>query len=246
MIKIANNLEKFALIKQAAKPDVKDMLDMNSLGGLYADVTPLDFLGTAHNAKMQRAGRATAMAEALGMKPGYTTKYPITSMFTSGMAGLLLGGGIGGGIGYGVSGNEQDGLLGSIIGMSGGALAGALINELIRRKSMKQIAAAYEKAKPSDIDPQLHDPSLLDVWGGFHNTGRQKAIKAMLGDKANPSDYSDLEKLLMPVGGVGVSLLAGPIVGTTVPGIVMNNDARNLAKDNKKKINKKKKNNKFN
>ena len=240
MIKIANNLNN--LVKKAAKPDVKDMLDMDSFGGLYADTIantiPLaDPLLLGFNATHQRAGRATAMAEALGMEPGFTVNYPITSSTLSALGGGLLGAGAGAGIGYGVDGEEGAGL-GGLIGGGTGFLAGLLINAIMKRNRMHDIAKTYEEAKPSEIKPKLHDPYRLDLLGGWHNKGRQKAIAAMLGDDANPSEYSGLEVAAMPIGNIANAVIPG---APYFAGLGMNLSARGLAEDNRSKSEKKKK-----
>lgn len=237
MIKVANNLNN--LVKKAAKPDVKDMLDMDSFGGLYADVIggsiPLaDPLALSLNARMQRAGRATAMAEALDMEPGFTVNYPITSTLLSGLGGAALGAGAGAGIGYGL-GDEEGASAGGIVGGGAGLLAGFLINAIMRRNKMHEIAKAYDEAKPSKIKPKAHDPYFLDYMGGWHNKGRQKAIAAMLGTEKAPSDYSGLEVAAAPLG-----LAAGTIgiPGVDIAGIIMNMNARNLREENAKKLKK--------
>ena len=68
MIKVASNLQSMIYVKMSAKVPTEDLLDMDSFGGGVADIFPyIDPTGmTPTVGQSGRAGRATAMAEAVG------------------------------------------------------------------------------------------------------------------------------------------------------------------------------------
>jgi hypothetical protein len=185
---------------------------------------------TANIGLSGRAGRATAMADAVGMDPGFLVNYPVTSTLSNVFLGGLAGAGLGAGAGA-LAGNNAA-VPGSIIGAGAGTLGGLLIGNILRRKKMKEIADAYEAA-PS-VDPKLHDPSILDLFGGFHNRARQRAIGAMLGSGENPSELLPDEVATTAIGN-----LLNPVVPglAFVPPIVSNVAARSKAVENKERKN---------
>ena len=234
MIKIASNLTK-----AATKVPTKELLDMDSFGGAYADIFPFDPTGiTGRIGHGGRAGRATAMADAIGMDPGFLVNYPTTSGVLSALLGSVAGAGLGDQAGAGLTYATGDDTrsrrrIGRLIGAAGGALGGAILSNILRRKKMKSIANAYEAA-PS-IDPKLHDPHILDLLGGYHNRARQRAIGAMLGSGENPSKVLTDEAVIT---GLGSALnYALPGVGF-VPPVVSHFEARSKAVENKERKNK--------
>ena len=224
--------------KRAEKVPTKDLLDMESFGGAYADIFPLDPTGITNQiGHGGRAGRATAMAEAIGKDPGFSVNYPLTSNAISTLLGALAGAGLGYG-GATLSGNSNSAPLTAGVGALGGGLAGMLLQNISRRGKMKEIAKAYEDTPEHDIYPKLHDPSFLDIGGGYHNRARQRAIAAMLGDGENPSKLLGSEMAL--TGGSHVAgQLAGGLVGlpghalSGLGGLTSNLAARNIARKNK-------------
>lgn len=232
MIKITNNLNKM-LVKTAAKPDVEKMLNMDSFGGLYVDTLPIgDILGFSVNSRAQRAGRATAMAEALGKDPGFLVNYPKTTDFLGALGGGLIGAGTGH---LGSRTFDSNPTLGTIAGGIGGGLLGYLLTGLLRRGEMKDIADAYDKAPASKIKPKDHNPSSFDIFGGAHNKGRQRAIAAMLGLDSDPSDYSGFDIVSGPVSTI-TNALSSPAVGEIIAGLVQNRNARDLRGKNLTKL----------
>lgn len=224
--------------KRAAKVPTKDLLDMDSFGGAYADILPLDPTGlTSTVGQGGRAGRATAMAEAIGKDPGFSVNYPSTSNAISTLLGALAGAGLGYG-GATLSGNSNSAPLTAGVGALGGGLAGMLLQNISRRGKMKEIAKAYEDTPEEDIIPKLHDPSALDILGGHHNRARQRAIAAMLGDGENPSKLLGSEMAITGVGNVAGDV-AGQLVGFPglaikgLGGLTSNLAARNIARKNK-------------
>lgn len=188
MIKIAANLERLygerTRTKQALK--AKELLDMDSGGGLFSD-----YWGPAgwNTAFESRPGRATAMAEAIGEDPGFFVKNPLTSGALMTLPGIALGAGAGYGIGNLASGDPDVQGLGAIGGGVAGAFLGHLIASAIRRNKMHDIAAKFDKARSKK--PQAFEPSSsLFFLGGSHDLGRAKAIEAMKG-RIDPEEASE-------------------------------------------------------
>lgn len=224
--------------KHAAKVPTKDLLDMESFGGAYADIFPFDPTGiTSTVGQSGRAGRATAMAEAIGKDPGFSVNYPLTSNAISTLLGALAGAGLGYG-GAALSGNSNSAPLTAGLGALGGGLAGSLLQNISRRGKMKEIAKAYEDTPEEDIIPKLHDPSALDILGGHHNRARQRAIAAMLGSGENPSQLLASEMALTGVGNVAGEVAGGlaGFPGLAIKGfggLTSNLAARDIARKNK-------------
>jgi hypothetical protein len=204
MIKAANNL-----VKLSNRLAAKDLVDMDSTGGLLVDILGP---GGWNLAGESRPGRATAMADAIKKDPGFLVNHPRTSLALSSLAGALLGGGLGIGAGY-AAGGKNNMNLGAILGSTLGSAAGLFGSNLMRRAKMKEIAKAFDEAEKRD--PVDYDQHSLDLLGGTHALGRQEAIAAMR--EMMPPDqvgqYGD--KPYLALGGNVLSTLFGlPAAGT--------------------------------
>jgi hypothetical protein len=177
--------------KQALK--AKELLDMDSGGGLFSD-----YWGPAgwNTAFESRPGRATAMAEAIGEDPGFFVKNPLTSGALMTLPGIALG-------------DPDVQGLGAIGGGVAGAFLGHLIASAIRRNKMHDIAAKFDKARSKK--PQAFEPSSsLFFLGGSHDLGRAKAIEAMKG-RIDPEEASEYG--FKPFAAVGGDIAAGLPLG---------------------------------
>jgi outer membrane lipoprotein SlyB len=171
-------LLKRAMRKAAELPSSKGMLDMSSFGGGMADyLTPGSWGG-------ERAGRAQALASAVGEDTPFSVRHPTTTDMLGAAGGAALGAGIGGlagGFGHGGEGAMTAGGI-------GGGLLGALLTAFIRRRNMKKIVEKYEGKRhgvdPEDVErPDLESASALLLPGrGPHRTGQTETVRAMKGE----------------------------------------------------------------
>lgn len=142
-----------------------------------------------------RAGRATQLAEALGIKPGLRTRYPITTATGEQLAGSLAGGlagGLIGGVGshlVGVPRELSGGQIGAGVAVGGllGILAGHVHNTVKRRQQMKTIQQKlYNHLRqhgPHSLRPQTKDwgltSSVLLPLSGAHRAGQADTHEAL-------------------------------------------------------------------
>jgi hypothetical protein len=179
----------------------KDILDMDSTGGRLADyLAPLSWGG-------ERAGRARAMADAIGEKTTFGVRHPFMQTMGHTLGGGILGSAAGGlagaGLGFGdewlrKSQGEGHPLamakdLGTVGGVVGG-LAGLYNSGKNRRNEMKRLSHFYDQdaaeGKVNPKNPKLSTLSaLLFPARGSHRTGQVEAVKAMQGKKKIPQQH---------------------------------------------------------
>jgi len=239
MIKIANNLNDM-IVKQALKS--KDLVDMDSFGGMLTDYLPAAGWNMAGES---RPGRATAMAESIGKDPGFFVKYPLTS------GGLLsvplsIGGALAGAAATGAFNGEMD--TPQLLGIGGGGLAGILLGNLIsggiRRSQMKEIAEEFDATKSKSIkaknlDGSLHllDENPFMPFSGAHELGRAEAIQAIRGnlDASEVGDYGGKPYIAFGGDALGSALAAGLPLGYFGTRLAAKYKAESMLKNKKKK-----------
>jgi hypothetical protein len=146
-----------------------------------------------------RSGRATALADSVGMRPRFSVKYPATSQWGS-VAGGALAGGIpgtfaGGILGHALSGGDPrmagiGAVAGSGLGASAGGLLAVLLNARSRNRGMNEIKDQFSTA--DSIEPQALKPSLakliLSPAGAPHRAHRNRTHQALMrGEAYTPS-----------------------------------------------------------
>jgi hypothetical protein len=175
--------------RPAAKARAKDLLNTGSVGGFLADyLTPAHWGGT-------RAGRATQIAQSLGMEPSIDTRMPLRAgylrMLTHGLGGAALGAGVGGLAGA-IGGHGPDDALagagvGAMLGGSLGAASGPMRSAYKRRSDMINIRQKLEDELAENggknINPKATNfgtaSSLLLPYAGAHRAGQADAYRAL-------------------------------------------------------------------
>jgi len=227
-IKIASNLNNM-LTKQALKAN--DLVDMDSYSGLLADYYPVGGLNAAGHA---RAGRATAMADAVDQDPGFYVKHPLTSSVLTTLPTALLG--AAGGVYATQDSDPLTRLLSGVGGGVAGGLLGNVVASAIRRNSMKDIAKAFDAAKSRKAKDFELGSQLLPL-GGMHDLARAEAVQAIRG-KLDPSEVGNYGAY--PYAAYAGDL-AGGLVGIPVPlgsigvGVAAREEARKVLGGKKKK-----------
>lgn len=177
-------------------PAAKDLVEMDSLRARLADyMAPASWGG-------ERAGRAQAMADAIGEKTTFEVKYPLLAGLLYGAAGSALGTGAGGlagglaGLLGGLASNSHNidriagsgAIIGAGLGSGVGALGGAYLSGKNRRNEMKRINHFYDQDREAGkLQPKTPELSalaaLLLPLRGPHRSGQLEASRAMKGEK---------------------------------------------------------------
>lgn len=182
-----------------AHPSAESINPMQTMTGGLADyLTPGTFGG-------RRAGRATAMAHAVGEEPSFNVRHPLTSTFGGSLAGGFLGAGLGARAGALAGQGEGAPATGAAIGGLAGAVLASLLLSHSRRGEMQDINDKFDSTKK--LDPRRPGYTAMDVVGGFggsHRMGQIEALKAMTGGK--PNRYGTATD-------VGQTLLGSSLVG---------------------------------
>jgi hypothetical protein len=198
----------------------KKILNMDSTGGRLADyLAPGSWGG-------ERAGRAQAMADAIGEKTTFGVRHPLMQsaghQLLGGGLGALLGGGLGALLGR--INNPKDTEFtnnaitgGALLGGGAGLLGGAYTAGKSRRNEMKQIGHLYDQdAAAGQVDPKNPKLSLLSALllpaRGPHRTGQVEATKAMRGEQTMPEMHGGVRDVLyssqfLPYVGAPIGLL---------------------------------------
>lgn len=167
-------------------PPAKQILDMDSLGGRLADY------GASGTWGGERAGRAQAMADAMGEDTTFNVRHPYSHEGVSTLLGGALGAALGGGVGrlLNQKGNDdwRSAGLGAMLGGTGGLLAGSLSSGYKRRREMSRLAKLYEQAvaenKLNPKNPQFSmNATFAAPLRGPHRTGQVEAVQAMRGER---------------------------------------------------------------
>jgi hypothetical protein len=204
MIKVANNISNL-LTKQALSS--KDLLDMDSFSGLLADYYPIAGVNPAAES---RAGRATAMADAIDKNPGFFVKKPITSTLLTSVPLSIAGAFAGNALSRGE--DHLTNMLYTLGGTAAGGVLGSLLSSAIRRSGMKDVAKAFD-AEKSRKAQDFELGSTFLPYGGMHDLGRAEAIQALRG-KIKPSEVGNYGAY--PYAAVGGDL-AGSLLGVPIP-----------------------------
>lgn len=172
--------------RQAARARAKDLLNTSSFSGGLADyLTPRMWGG-------HRAGRATQIAQALGQKPSFNLRHPLTSDFLSmlggGLGGAALGGGLGGLAGA-MSGNDAGGpaAVGALLGAGLGGVAAPFVARGYRRGEMDRVRDSLEDelaanggANIKPVSPNFGALSSIFLpAAGAHRAGQADAYQAL-------------------------------------------------------------------
>lgn len=157
----------------------KDLVDMDSVGGMLADyLAPQRWGG-------ERAGRSQAMADAAGADTTFGVRHPMTQTQGYTTLGSLLG--IVPGLAHAILTKGRD-LDTSALTMAGGGIAGMAgglgLAGYNRRKAMKMINKKYDRAEEEGkLNPKTPDLSMLSALAlplrGPHRTGQVDAVNAM-------------------------------------------------------------------
>jgi len=195
----------------------KKILNMDSTGGRLADYLVPGAWGG------ERAGRAQAMADAIGEKTTFGVRHP----WLQSNAHTLLGGGLGALLGSGAGWalaqlfnppeTRNATTLGALLGGSAGVLGGTYTAGKSRRNEMKRIGHFYDQdvaeGKVNPKNPKMSLLSALLLPGrGPHRTGQVEAVKAMRGEKTMPEMHDESRDVLysarmLPYVGLPISLL---------------------------------------
>lgn len=215
MIKIANNL--INLIKTSTTAN--DVVNMDTFGGGVADYVAngpeLGVWGA------RRAARSAAMADAVGMDPGWLLNHPIKTRGGVGLLGALLGGGLGAGATALGGGSAAAQLFAGLGGGAVGGLAGLIGASKVTRNRMQAINEAVDEA--NNLRPVAEKGLGIGLSGGPYNLGRVEAEQAInrggskeeilqrLVDSANSQGVGG------PLGVYGADL-ATSVLDTVLPG----------------------------
>ena len=240
MIKIANNLQKLADHK--ADLTANDVVNMDTTGGLLADWTsPGPALGTWG---ARRAGRASAMSDAVGLEPSMLLKHPAKSRIGFTLGGLLGGAGLGALGGTLLDGDQGPNMLiGGGLGALTGALGGTVLGTILSRKRMQAVNDAVNAAET--LNPVNEDSLGIGLFGGPYNLSRveseqaindsggdkQKALAALLASSNNQNSGGPVGAHLADgfLGGIGL----GPL-GSLTHGVIHNQKAKAKRRANPK------------
>lgn len=197
----------------------KKIVNMDSTGGRLADYLAPGAWGG------ERAGRAQAMADAIGEKTTFGVRHPFLQstghQLLGGGLGALLGGGAGALLGkLNNSSPAQSGdmtALGALLGGGAGMLGGVYTAGKSRRNEMKRIGHFYDQdAAEGKVNPKDPKLSLLSALllpsRGPHRTGQVEAVKAMRGEKSISDQHGGGRDVLyaaraLPYVGAPISLL---------------------------------------
>lgn len=232
MIKIANNLQKLA--DRKADLTANDVINMDTPGGFLADLVTGPGLGTWG---ARRAGRASAMSDAVGLEPSMLLKHPGKSKLGLGLAGLLGGAGLGAGLGLLGEGSEPI-MLGGGLGALAGSIGGYGLGAILTRKRMQAVNNAVNAAKT--LNPVNEDSLGIGLYGGPYNLSRvesEQAINDSGGDKqkalAALLDSSNAQGYEGPVGAELLSMFSSGL-SPLVHGVTHNIEAKAKRKANPK------------
>lgn len=170
----------------AAKARAKDLVNTSSFGGGVGDYFFPGMWGG------HRAGRATQISQALGQKPSFNLRHPLTSDFLAmlggGLGGAALGGGLGGLAGA-MSGNDAGApaALGALLGAGIGGVAAPFATRGARRGEMDRVRNSLEDelannggANIKPVSPNFGVLSSIFLpAAGAHRAGQADAYQAL-------------------------------------------------------------------
>ena len=158
-----------------------DLIDPSGAAAFGADWMSVDNFGSA------RAGRAEAMASAMGQEVPYVIRAPRRHQLLPAVGGTLGGAVVGSAVGAlvaklnGETGNRAAAsiAMGGNIGGYSGMAAGAIWSTIQKRKEMKRITSDFDNFE-GKITPTARKGHVLG-FSASHARGREEAFRAMLG-----------------------------------------------------------------
>lgn len=202
-----------------------DLIDPSIAATIGADYYGVHSFGSA------RAGRAEAMASAMGQDVPYSVRAPRRHSIGAALAGVLGGGILGAAAGGLVAkdrGSDLDSPSGGasmyggyMLGSMAGGTVGAVLATIKRRREMRRISSDFDEFD-GEITPTARKGHVLG-FSPSHARGREEAFRAMLGgDRKMRGSTTENISTFVPFG-------AGPVLAAPLSPFLVNDSNENMA-----------------